>query len=81
MAKTAQAVTSESLLVIKKKAVLDFLEGSVLSVGDKEVKFLLGEDEIRNGKITVKFLRSGDDQLTIDRNQAGDWIRSYIDSI
>jgi len=42
---------------------------------------VLGEDEIRNGKITVKFLRSGDDQLTIDRNQAGDWIRSYIDSI
>jgi hypothetical protein len=34
------------LLVIKKKTVLDFLEGSVLSVGDKEVKFLLGEDEI-----------------------------------
>jgi len=42
---------------------------------------VLGEDEIRNGKITVKFLRSGDDQLTIDRNQAGDWIRSYVDSI
>jgi len=34
------------LLVIKKKTVLDFLEGSVLSVGEKEVTFLLGEDEI-----------------------------------
>ena len=42
---------------------------------------VLGEDEIRSGQITIKFLRNGDDQLTIDREQAGDWIRNYIDSI
>jgi len=42
---------------------------------------VLGEDEIRNGQITVKFLRSGEDQLTIGQNEAGDWIRNYIDSI
>jgi len=41
----------------------------------------LGEDEIRNGQIAIKFLRSGEDQLTIGQNEAGDWIRNYIDSI
>lgn len=42
---------------------------------------VLGEDEIRNGQLTVKFLRSGDEQLTLDINDAGDWIRKYIVSI
>jgi histidyl-tRNA synthetase len=42
---------------------------------------VLGEDEIRNGKVAVKFLRSGAEQLILDREAAGDWIRSYIDSI
>jgi histidyl-tRNA synthetase len=42
---------------------------------------VLGEDEIRDGKVSIKFLRSGDDQITLDRNEAGDWIREYIDSI
>jgi histidyl-tRNA synthetase len=42
---------------------------------------VLGEDEIRNGKVAVKFLRSGDEQLILDRDEAGDWIRRYIDSI
>jgi len=42
---------------------------------------VLGEDEIRNGQVAVKFLRSGEKQLILDRNDAGDWIRSYIDSI
>ncbi len=42
---------------------------------------VLGEDEIRDGQLTVKFLRSGDEQLKLDFNQVGDWIRKYIDSI
>jgi histidyl-tRNA synthetase len=42
---------------------------------------VLGEDEIRNGQVAVKFLRSGDQQLNMGREVAGDWIRSYIDSI
>jgi histidyl-tRNA synthetase len=42
---------------------------------------VLGEDEIRNGQVAIKFLRSGDEQLTIDRNDAKDWIRSYVDSM
>ena len=45
------------------------------------IALVLGEDEIRNGKVAVKFLRSGEDQLVLDRTQAGDWIRNYIDSI
>ncbi len=42
---------------------------------------VLGEDEIRNGQVAVKFLRSDDQQLNMGREKAGDWIRSYIDSI
>jgi len=42
---------------------------------------VLGENEIRDGKVAVKFLRSGDEQLSLDINEAGDWIRKYIDSI
>ena len=42
---------------------------------------VLGEDEIREGKLAIKFLRSGKEQIILDRNEAGDWIREYIDSI
>jgi histidyl-tRNA synthetase len=42
---------------------------------------VLGEDEIRDGQLAVKFLRSGDEQLNLAREEAGDWIRKYIDSI
>jgi len=42
---------------------------------------VLGEDEIRDGKVAIKFLRSTDEQLILDRNAVGDWIRNYIDSI
>jgi histidyl-tRNA synthetase len=42
---------------------------------------VLGEDEIRDDKVTIKFLRSGDEQINLDRNEVGDWIREYIDSI
>ena len=42
---------------------------------------VLGEDEIRDDKVAVKFLRSGDEQIILDRNEVRDWIREYIDSI
>jgi len=42
---------------------------------------VLGEDEIRNGQVAVKFLRSGKEQLKLNREEVQDWIRSYIDSI
>jgi len=42
---------------------------------------VLGEDEIKNGQVTVKFLRSDEVQLTLGRNEILDWIRNYIDSI
>jgi histidyl-tRNA synthetase len=42
---------------------------------------VLGEDEIQKGQVTVKFLRSNEAQLTLDRNEVLDWIRNYIDSI
>ena len=42
---------------------------------------VLGEDEIRNGQVAVKFLRSGEEQLKLSREEVEDWIRRYIDSI
>ena len=45
------------------------------------IALVLGEDEIRNGQVAVKFLRSGDEQLILNRKEAGDWIRNYIESI
>jgi len=42
---------------------------------------VLGEDEISKAQVAVKFLRSGDEQLSLDWSEAGDWIRTYIDSI
>jgi histidyl-tRNA synthetase len=42
---------------------------------------VLGEEEIREGKLAIKFLRGGEEQLILDRNEVGDWIREYIDSI
>ncbi len=42
---------------------------------------VLGEDEIRDGQVAVKFLRSGEEQLKLGREEVQDWIRRYIDSI
>jgi len=42
---------------------------------------VLGEDEIRNGQVAVKFLRSGEEQLKLSREEVQDWILRYIDSI
>lgn len=45
------------------------------------IALVLGENEIRNGQVAVKFLRSDEAQLTLNRDDTLDWIRSYIDSI
>ena len=42
---------------------------------------VLGEDEIRDAKITVKFLRTGEDQLQLDREDTVEWLRKYIESL
>lgn len=42
---------------------------------------VLGEDEILNGKVTVKFLRSGEQQLNLARDEIGNWVRSYIKAL
>jgi len=41
---------------------------------------VLGEDEIRSGQVTVKFLRSGEDQLTLGRDDLANWVRGYIEA-
>ena len=41
---------------------------------DAHIALVLGEDEIRNGQVAVKFLRSGEEQLSLDRK------RSELDS-
>ncbi len=42
---------------------------------------VLGDDEIRDGKVTVKFLRSNESQVSLDRASVGDWICRYLDTI
>jgi len=42
---------------------------------------VLGEDEILNGKVAIKFLRSGEDQLYLDRNELENWILNYIKTL
>ncbi len=42
---------------------------------------VLGQDEILNDQVTVKFLRNGDNQLTLARNEVGKWIQGYIKAL
>jgi histidyl-tRNA synthetase len=42
---------------------------------------VLGEEEILKGRVTVKFLRGGDEQLSLAREEAESWIRGYISTI
>ncbi|MCW8925917.1 MAG: histidine--tRNA ligase [Xanthomonadales bacterium] len=42
---------------------------------------VLGEEEIQNGQVAVKFLRRKEQQLTLERDETGDWIRDNIVSI
>ena len=42
---------------------------------------VLGEDEILNGRVTVKFLRSGEQQLSLARDEVGSWIRGFIETL
>ena len=42
---------------------------------------VLGEDEIREGRVAVKFLLSNDEQLNLRREEVGDWVRKYIESL
>ena len=46
-----------------------------------QLALVLGENEINRGQVSVKFLRSGDEQLDIGRDQIADWIGKYIDTI
>jgi histidyl-tRNA synthetase len=42
---------------------------------------VLGQDEILNDQVTVKFLRNGENQLTLARNEVGKWIQGYIKAL
>ena len=42
---------------------------------------VLGEDEILNERVTIKFLRSGEEQISLDRTEVGNWICSYIEAL
>jgi histidyl-tRNA synthetase len=42
---------------------------------------VLGEDEIRNRQVTVKFLRENEQQLVIERDHIEGWIRNHVDSM
>jgi histidyl-tRNA synthetase len=40
---------------------------------------VLGEEEMRNGQVAVKFLRSGDEQILLSQDEAGDWLQGFLD--
>jgi histidyl-tRNA synthetase len=42
---------------------------------------VLGEEEIAKGQVAVKFLRSGEDQLSLDRTEVGKWVQRYIEAL
>ena len=42
---------------------------------------VLGEDEMLKQQVTIKFLRNGDEQLTLGRDEAVNWIGSYIEAL
>jgi len=42
---------------------------------------VLGEEEISAGQVTVKFLRSDEEQLKLGRDEFANWIRSYIETL
>ena len=42
---------------------------------------VLGEGDIREDGVAVKFLLSNDEQLNLRREEVGDWVRKYIESL
>ena len=42
---------------------------------------VLGEDEVLNNLVTVKFLRSGEEQLQLGREEVVNWISNYIEAL
>ncbi len=42
---------------------------------------VLGEEEVLKGQVAVKFLRSDDEQLSLDRDEVGNWIKRYIKAL
>ena len=47
---------------------------------DALLALVLGEDEILNGQVTVKFLRSNKEQIKMGLDKAVEWIRSFVEA-
>jgi histidyl-tRNA synthetase len=45
-----------------------------------ELALVLGDDEIRQRRITVKFLQQGRDQASVPRENLGAWLREMLAS-
>lgn len=45
-----------------------------------DLALVLGEEEIKANKLAIKFLRSGDEQLSLERQDVTNWIRGHIQS-
>jgi len=45
-----------------------------------ELALVLGEEELQADKLAIKFLRSGDEQLSLARQDVTSWIRNHIES-
>ena len=48
---------------------------------DAHIALILGEEEVLNGRVAVKFLRSGEQQLSLDRNEVESWLQAYIEAL
>jgi len=42
---------------------------------------VLGEEEVLEQKVTIKFLRSSEEQLKLGRDEIVNWLRSYIEAL
>lgn len=45
-----------------------------------ELALVLGEEEMQTGRLAIKFLRSSNEQLSLELKNVTDWIREYIES-
>ena len=45
-----------------------------------ELALVLGEEEIQADKLAIKFLRSGDEQLSLARQDVTNWLRNYLET-
>ena len=52
--------------------------GDPSGANQAQLALILGEDEMASTQITIKFLRSGEEQRTIPQEELSSWLKEYI---